>query len=249
VRAKNNGTVVIKNSSRVNNGNGSWLKKALDVSDKKALSVKVSSDAGSGYDEVQFFFGSEANESGAAKLFSQVTTAPSLFYLYKEESYSSSYFTDTIENQVIPVMFKSGKDGYYSLELGEYDQFENLILEDRKLNVFQDIKEKNIYRFTSKVTDSKERFLLHFVPVIKPEDKEIIVSVYASQKKLIIDLSRLTTETDVVVSDMMGRVLIKTKLQGETRHYMDLDAKPQLLLVYLKNKMSTVCRKVMWLND
>jgi hypothetical protein len=85
--------------------------------------------------------------------------------------------------------------------------------------------------------------------VAKPVNTEVPVSVYEAKNKLVINLTNLTLETEILVSDLMGRIIIRTKLQGETIHSLDVNSKSQLLIVSLKNQTGTVCHKVMWLNN
>jgi hypothetical protein len=146
-------------------------------------------------------------------------------------------------------MFKPGSDGYYTIQFNNSDQFEHLVLEDRQLNTFQDIKVNNTYRFKSLKTDNPGRFYVHFKQTGKPVSKELTIPVYVAKNKLVVNLTQMTLETEIMVSDIMGRILIKSKLEGESIHELSIDSKPQLLIVYLRNQATTVCHKVMWLNS
>jgi hypothetical protein len=147
-------------------------------------------------------------------------------------------------------VFKPGTDGLYTLQCNiEFNQLDNVILEDRQVNKFQDIKSESAYRFKSSKTDNPNRFFLHFTSVKKSVSTELPISVYATNNKLVIDLTRVTLKNEVMVSDMMGRILVKTTLEGESIHELTLNSKPQVLIVLIKNQMETVCRKVMWVNN
>jgi hypothetical protein len=249
VRAKVNGNLGTTNSVRVQQGAVSWFKKGT-VSELNKISVTIDSETGIGSDEVQLVFGSEKNEGGAVKLFSPVTTAPSIYLPVKDENFSLRYLTDTVDNPVVPIMFKPGNDGNFTLQCNiEFDQLENVILEDRQLNKFQDIKSEKTYRFKSSKSDNPERFFLHFTAVKKSVNTELPVSVYTTKNNLVIDLSQVNLETEVMVSDLMGRVLLQTKLQGETHNNLTVNAKSGILLVCLKNQAMNLCRKVMWINN
>lgn len=247
VKAANNGILGLTNNIRIAGGNGAWMK-SLSI-DPSPLSIKVNSESGAGFDEVQLVFGSIDNESGTTKLFSPVTTAPSIFLPLKGENFTLRYLTDTVENTVVPMMFKPGSDGYYTIQFNNSDQFEHLVLEDRQLNTFQDIKVNNTYRFKSLKTDNPGRFYVHFKQTGKPVSKELTIPVYVAKNKLVVNLTQMTLETEIMVSDIMGRILIKSKLEGESIHELSIDSKPQLLIVYLRNQATTVCHKVMWLNS
>jgi len=248
VRANVSGTMGITNSVRINAGTGNWFKKSLSTV-ANPLSVIANSEDGTGYDEIQLLFGSTENVSGATKLFSPVTSAPSLYMSLQGDDFSLRYLTDTIDNHVVPVMFKPGKDGFYTLQFRNIDQFQNMVLEDRQTNNFQDIKATGTYRFKASVKDDPGRFFIHFVKANKPISTEVSVSVYEANNKLVINLTQLTTETEIFVTDMTGRILIRTKLEGESIHSLDVNAKSQLLIISLKNQARTVCRKVMWVTN
>ena len=249
IRAKVNGNLGITNSVRVQQGTVSWFKKGTG-SELNKVSVTINSEAGTGSDEVQLVFGSEKNESGAVKLFSPVTTAPSIYLPLNSENLSLRYLTDTIDNPVVPIMFKPGTDGFYTIQCNiEFNQFDHVILEDRQLKNFQDIKSESAYRLRSSKTDNPDRFFLHFTSVKKSVSNELPISVYVTNNKLVIDLTRVTLKNEVMVSDMMGRILVKTTLDGESIHELALNAKSQVLIVLIKNQMETVCRKVMWINN
>jgi hypothetical protein len=124
-----------------------------------------------------------------------------------------------------------------------------MVLEDRQTNNFQDIKSTDTYRFKASLKDDPGRFFIHFVKVKKPINTEVSVSVYEANNKLVINLTQLTAETEIFVTDMTGRILLRTKLEGESIHSLDVSSKSQLLIVNLKNQASTICRKLMWVNN
>ena len=64
--------------------------------------------------------------------------------------------------------------------------------------------------------------------------------------RLIVDLTLISKETDLFVYDIMGRLLLQQKLQGEIRHYLNFNAHTQILIVYLKNPDGSLCRKLLW---
>jgi hypothetical protein len=247
VRAANSGTLGFTNNIRVAGGTGASMKSLS--TDPSPLSIKVNSESGAGFDEVQIVFGSIDNETGATKLFSPVTTAPSLFLPFKGENFSLRYLTDTVENTEIPIMFKPGNDGYYTIQFKNSDQFEHLVLEDRQMNTFQDINANSTYRFKSLNADNKGRFYIHFKQVGKAVTTELPMFVYTANNKLVVNLTQVKLETEVTVIDMMGRQLLKTTLPGESLNELDVDSKPQVLIIQLRNHSATVCRKVMWLRS
>jgi len=242
VRAAIAGNLTTDNSVRVRNVTGDW-KNALIKPDLLSLIVQSTSD--NTFDEVQLLFGYNQNQTGAAKLFSYVAEAPSLYIPRAEEFYSVCYFTDTVEYPSVPVMFKPGKDGNYTLRSRfDYDQFRTVILEDRQMNVMQNMKTGQAYNFTALKTNNVNRFVLHFVPIKKLPDNEIPGKIYRDGINLIIDLVSVPEETEVLVYDVMGRKLFQRKLSGGTQHILNIKADTKMLLVYLKNSSGNLCRKI-----
>jgi len=248
VRAESSGNLGFSNSVRVHNGAGNWLKKGAEQ-ENYTVSIKVNSGEGYGRDEIQLKFGSLKNNPGAIKLFSHLKSAPSLFLPVENGYFSILYLTDTIENPVIPLMFKSGKDGEYTLNCTfDTEKFKTLILEDCQNHYFHDLKTNSTFSFRSSASDDKARFVVHFTPVENPGISELPALIYNDGNQMIVDLSMIRGETELRVYDLMGRVLTRKDLQGETRHELSLNLKSQMLIVCLKNQNGNVCRKLMWIN-
>jgi hypothetical protein len=249
VRAASAGNLILTNSVRVHDGAGSWLKKGLDA-DNNMVSISINSETGNGSDEVRLMFDSKMNEPGAAKLFSPVLTAPSLYLNINGENLSVRYLTDTAENPLVPFKFKPGLNGDYLLQF-RFDpyRFETVVLEDRQMRFFSDLKTDNSYKFKSSKTDNPSRFVLHFSPVEKPSKTELPASIYTSGNQLVIDLSLITGETEIMVCDVMGRQLLRKTLKGEALNNLSIISQPQLFIVRLQNRIGMVSRKIIWLSN
>ncbi|MFZ4413713.1 MAG: hypothetical protein ACOYOV_11555, partial [Bacteroidales bacterium] len=248
VRAATAGNLSMDNTVRVHNGAGGWLKNNAEI-DPKILSVVVQSLTGSGFDEVRLQFGYDNNETGAAKLFSPVVIAPSLYLPAMGELFSIRYLTDTIDNPSVPVMFKTEIDGNYSIKCNfSFDRFETLMLEDRKTHFIQNMKAKNTYNFQSSRTDDVFRFVLHFGPEENALYSELPARIYTDGDHLLIDLSLVSKETEAYVYDALGRLLLQTSLQGSKLHMLNIKAKSQILVVQIKNQQGNICRKLFFNN-
>jgi hypothetical protein len=247
VQAVSAGNLDIGDLTRVHSGAGSWLKKGA-APDLDIVSVIVNSEAGNGFDEVGLLFGSKENESGTVKLFSHVLTAPSLFLPVLGENFSVRYLTDTIDYPFVPLMFKPGSDGSYTISCSfSRISFETVMLEDLQTHFIQNLKTKNTYNFISSKTDKANRFVLHFAASGNKEENNFPAMVYTDGVSLVVDLALISKKTNVSVYDMMGRKLLDMKLQGKSLHYLDINANTELLIVFLTNIDGSICRKVMWI--
>jgi hypothetical protein len=249
VRAASAGNLGLTDTVRVHDGAGSWLKKSGDT-DINRMSIIVNSDAGDGFDEVLLLSGLRQNEPGAIKLFSHVLSSPSLYFPLQGENLSVRYLTCAAENPVVPVMFKPGTDGKYTIQCSfDQDKFDTVILEDRQMNIFHDLKATNEYKFESSKTDDQSRFVLHFASVENPGNIELQAPIYTAGNLLIIDLSMINGETEVMVCDIIGRPLLRKMIQGEALHELSINSETQMLIIRLKNHEGMVCRKLMWIDN
>ena len=248
VRASGNGNLSMDNNVRVHNGAGNWFKSNEII--PGMLSVIVQSETDDSFDEVNLLFGFTANQPGAAKLFSRAPTAPSLYMPSGNESCSVRYLTVTVDNTRVPVMFKPGRDGNYTLRCN-FDDYEFAIvtLEDRQTNYIQNMKAGNSYNFQSSTSDDASRFVLHFGTGNESAYNELPARIYSDGIQLIIDLTLITNESEAFVFDELGRLLLQTTLQGLEQHKLILNAKSQIIIVYLKNQQGNLCRKLFLINN
>lgn len=246
VRAASAGNLGTDNSVRIHDGTGAWKSAKIN---QEMLSLVVRPATGTSCDETRIMFGYEASQSGAAKLFSPVVTAPSLYLPSGSENYSVRYLTDTIDNPFIPVMFKAGTDGTYTLSCS-FDEniFKTVLLKDRQKNIRQNLNVEKTYRFKASTLDDPDRFVLYFKPVTTGSEKELPVRIYTDGIGLIVDLRLISQETEVSVYDLLGRKLLEKNLQGGSRHTLDLKSVTQILIVCVKNQNGSLSQKLFWGN-
>ncbi len=244
VRAVNAGDLILDNEVRVNYVAVDW--KSARINPEK-LSLTVQSTSDNTFDEIQLLFGYSANQTGAAKLFSPVVTAPGIFIPLNGANYSVRYLTDTVANPTIPIMFKPGRDGNYMFKWSfDYDRFKTVILEDRQTNKMQNMKTGQTYNFAASKTDNNNRFLLHFATIKNQSDNELSAKIFTDGTSIMIDLVSVQEETEVFIYDEMGRTLLQQKLQGAIKHTINFKGGSQLLIVCLKNQGGSLCRKLLW---
>ena len=247
VQASRNGILGMDNNVRVHDNAGSWFKNT--EINAPMLSVVVKSEADNSYDEVRLQFGYAANQSGATKLFSHVITAPSLYMTSNDQSYSVRHLSDTAENPIIPLVFKPGKDGGYMLNCNFDDnKFETVLLEDCQTHYVQNMKTASTYSFQASKTDDPNRFVLHFRSGNNAFFSEMPARIYFDGTCLMLDLTLVSNETEALVYDAMGRLLLHKTLPGLTQHKLNINATAQILVVHLKNQHGILCRKLYYKN-
>ena len=247
VLASGTGSITIDNPVRVLDDTH-WFKNP--VQNDNTISLSVNADAGYGFDEIQLGFGYAANENGAIKLFSSVATAPSLYVSKPTKEFSVQYYTNTKQNPVVPVSFKPGVNGHFTINCNfDHSKFDSVLLEDLQTQSTQNMKATKTYSFQASTTDDANRFVLHFGPENKHSGNELPARIYSDATHLIVDLLLVPEETEVFVYDVIGRLLFSQTLIGGIQHTLTFDADAQMLVVYLKNPNGSLCRKLLFGNN
>ncbi len=248
VRALTDGNMVITNDAKTTGNSASWFKKGLSVN-QSLVKIAVESEDSTGSDEIQMQFGALKDGSGAYKLFSPVAVSPSLYMGFGSGNFSVRYLTDTVNNPEVPVMFKPGKDGKYKLKASfDKNAYRYVILEDLKTNTYYDLKSSSTYEFSAVKGDNNSRFVVHFSKPVANNPVELPVKIYTSGTQLVVDVTTVNVQSNMTVFDFNGRMLFKDKLNGNTVHYIPLNAKSQMLIVRLETQAGVITRKVMWMN-
>jgi len=242
VRAASAGNLGFSNSIRVHDGANSWKSSVLN---SDVISAVVQSGRDGTFDEVRLLFGYSAGEIGAAKLFSPVATAPSLYLNSGNSNYTVRYLSDTIAYPTVPVNFKAGSNGAYTLSFTfDSGTFKNIFLEDKQTKVILDLKSEPLYRFNASVGDQAGRFVLHFVPVKPHTGSELHARIYTDGHKIFIDLTKVVGETRVSAYDVLGRKAWDQTLTGESLHPLSYIHGTQFLIIQLQNPQGRLVRKI-----
>lgn len=244
VRAASNANISMTNNIRVHTGASNWMKPSRNNDFTSNIKVKISSEEGLGSDEVLLQFGHFSNELGAAKLFSTIKTAPSAYLNVGKDELSVRYLTDTIDNPFVPIMFKPGKDGDYSLNIDfEYGSFEYLLLEDKQTKKIHNLLDKPIYKFNGSLKDDFDRFILHFTPKSEVET-ELSSHIYYNGNEIVVDLTSIKTKTEVKIVDMLGRLILNKTVDGNRIHRFSISKTNQILIVIAKSENKRKISKV-----
>ncbi len=154
------------------------------------------------------------------------------------------------ESDMIPLGFKSTVDGTQTISLANVDGlFENqaLYLEDKTLNIIQDLKQGN-YTFTSLAGTFEDRFVLRFTNTALgvPTFSEGSVVVYKNLDGIHIN-SGVTQMKKVVIFDVTGRVIAsRSNLNSNETLFTNITASSQLLLVQITSEDGvTITKKIM----
>jgi len=135
----------------------------LKSGNENAFRLSVTAPANAGKDEILLDFGHETSLGGADKWYSMSATAPALYVPTDEREYSIRFLTNIADNKLVPIAFKAGLDGEYSMQANfNTAAFSSVKLTDQLTNKVQDLNSNSTYTFTASTGDEANRFTLSF---------------------------------------------------------------------------------------
>jgi hypothetical protein len=212
VMAQSDGDFVFNDGARVHN-----TQLNMKSGNEQGFRLSVTAPDYAGKDEILLDFGHEANHGGADKWYSMNATAPSLYVPTAEKDYSIRFLTNIADNQMVPLAFKAGLDGEYSMH-ADFNtvEFSSVKLMDVLTSTVQDLNSNSTYTFTATTNDDANRFNLVFstLGISNPEATDG-VHVYAYNDILYLE----TTAKEVAlvnVYNLTGQLVMQGKTGGNT---------------------------------
>ncbi|MEI8046937.1 MAG: T9SS type A sorting domain-containing protein [Bacteroidota bacterium] len=242
VQTASAGDLSMTNAVRVHSSQA-WLKSGGN----EGFRLKVTAPENKGSDEILFELGHNSSLGGAAKWYSFVPTAPSLSTPKSGIEYSISFLETVTNETVIPVSFKAGIDGQYTIN-ADLQQLPNaqVYLLDNKLVKTQNLSENPVYTFTASKNDDASRFVLHFGNVfgIYETANPQPVNVYSSNNTVYVAITKTgTVKGEVYVYNTLGQVLAHQNISGDLTK-INLVASTGYYLVKVITAESTYTAKV-----
>ena len=199
-----------------------YLKSTDEVAN--VLRMKVSGNVNSYSDEIVIEFGHPTADGGAEKMFSFYETAPSLYTVKPDGNYSID-FRGEPGAVTIPLSFKAGADGNYTITASQLESFgssTDITLEDMKLAKTQNLIQNPVYSYFAGKNDDAARFLLHFGGAFSIDEnaKEQPVKVYASGNTVYIsNTSGSEMKGEVYVYNTLGQIMMQQKLSDNLAQF------------------------------
>jgi hypothetical protein len=222
VVAANAGDFGLDNDARVHSTQA-WLKSG----DENSFRLSVTAPETFGTDELLLEFGHQSSLGGAKKWNSLVPTAPGIYTPKEGGNYSISFLNSVSENPMLPVAFKAGVDGNYTLTANfNTASFTTVSLRDTKTSTTQDLKVNPVYSFNATTGDDANRFTLHFstVGIDNPTTGDP-VQVYANNG--LVYLNGVAAGTEVTISDITGRVVKQVRTGGDSLTTLNVSNLPR----------------------
>ncbi|MFZ4399671.1 MAG: hypothetical protein ACOYO1_06535 [Bacteroidales bacterium] len=162
VKASSAGTLSMNNSIR-EHADQAFLKSTTTIPDLLRLSVNGSTNTYS--DELIIQFGNTNDLGGAEKMFSMDAAAPGIYSTKSGKNWSISMLTSIVDHSTIPVGFKAGVNGNYTITVSDLNSFTSpcySYLKDLATNTITDLNHNTTYTFTASTSDNTNRFQLLF---------------------------------------------------------------------------------------
>lgn len=152
----------INNNAR-EHASQNWLKSNTTISN--TIRLKVTTTENNYNDEMIVSFGYNNDLGGAEKMFSFYQNAPSIYSAKLNKNWSINNLSSVTDNTIIPIGFKAGKNGSYTIKASELNSFSNttyIYLKDLMLNTIINLNQDSNYTFAATTHDSTNRFQLIF---------------------------------------------------------------------------------------
>jgi hypothetical protein len=157
------------------------------------------------------------SQNDAYKLFG-ISSAPQIYSLISDTSASINVLPYAGQNTIVPLGFKVGSTGNYSIishGMSSFTYVSSIYLKDAKLNYWQDLMTDSIYNFTSNPSDDPDRFFIYFnyVPAgIGTVEKDGIMIYSYEDFVYIRNLGNQNVMGHVCVYDLLGRQVFNDQL-------------------------------------
>ncbi|MFZ4740666.1 MAG: T9SS type A sorting domain-containing protein [Bacteroidales bacterium] len=139
------------------------LKSNTNISN--TIRLKVRNSENNFNDEMIVSFGYDNDYGGAEKMFSLYQNVPSIYSIKQNKNWSISNLSSLTDDSIIPIGFKAGKNGSFTIIASELNSFTNtnyVYLKDLMLNTIINLKQDSNYTFSATTNDSINRFQLIF---------------------------------------------------------------------------------------
>jgi hypothetical protein len=143
------------------------------------------------------------------------------------------------EDKTVSMGYKVGVNGYYTvnvIEMQNFDETAQVLLEDKKENVFIDLKEQNMYSFYADSMDETDRFNLHFLldqTIMKEPSNELDIHIYSHQNTIYLKRDDMELiKGNLSVFDLLGRLIISEDVNTINQHQLLLNKEGVLFVTF-----------------
>jgi len=246
VKALSNGNLVMSNSVRVTNAQP-WLKNT-DTANNFIL-LKITSSANTYRDEMIVEFDDNLTGGGTEKFWSFYTEAPELYSVKDGNNYSIDRYNALADDMKINIAAKTGVAATYTITASNIADFtlrDKVYLLDMKTGIKTNLKQTPSYSFAGTPDDDRNRFQLIFGTSIGVDEETSVddITIYASDNTIYVRNDKASQPYTVVVSNMLGQVITRTKFAGNTLNQVNMNHTPGVYVVTVYSDGSLFSKKV-----
>jgi hypothetical protein len=214
--------------------------------------IRLTSEINGLTDETAIFFRPDATEGfdGYYDLgkFDNVSEAPTLFTISDGINYAVKCLEDKFHEVTIPVGFKTGEEGIFTVHASRVSGFGTdikIYLEDKKMGTIIELSENAMVEFAYSTSDDPHRFNILFKDTaIGSEDISLSdVFIYSFQNIVNIRIPDQQSG-EAAIYDLMGREITRNTIQGEQLNQIEVHSSPGYYLVRVMTADKVVTQKV-----
>jgi hypothetical protein len=229
----------------IDNLSAPLYKSTVAVADRVRL--KVTGSANTFSDEMLVNFGNVSDQKGVQKMFSLYANAPGLYSPKMNKNYSINALTTIADHPIVPISFRAGANGNYTLHASELNSFATptyIYLKDLATNMITDLNQHPDYTFAATTTDNAMRFQLLFAlsPLGISNNASLTTNIYANNSSIYINSSE--TIKTIAIYNTLGQ-LIKSITNSGTNFVDMKDAVTGYYIVRLVTTKNVYVEKVM----
>jgi len=230
VRANGPNAGFFLNNFHRTHDNSQYYKSGNNQKAQKERLLAISIEANNYNSKTNIYFENQATNNYDGKLdaiamFSYYNEVPDLYTIGSNGiKYSTNCLpTNTINNVSVPLGLKLLTSGNYTLNFNLTTGFDTIqvILQDKQLNKFIDLKTNNNYTFSHNGTDITNRFVVHFIKNNPPQVNQQLSQVNTLEDKVFTYQIPLNTFIDNDFNDTI--IYNVTTLQGELPKWLSFD--------------------------
>ncbi len=238
------GSLEVNNNARLHHPKA-FLKNFGSSSPNNYLKLKTYSDLNVYTDETIIQFKENASDlydpEYDAYKFNGLNEAPQLYTVTTDPvKLAANSYPELIENKTVPLGYEVGVNGFYTIEVIDILNFNStteIILEDKKENVFTNLNEQSTYSFYADSMDETDRFNLYFLldPVTTIDISENSgIQIFANNNTIYLkcsDMKQLKGNLSVI--DLMGRLIVTEEINTKSLYETKLDKNGIFIVLFV----------------
>ena len=168
---------------------------------------------------------------------------PQLYSNLNQDTLTINGLNNPISTSSVDLGMKIAATGEHTLNATSITLTETPVyLEDKALNVFQNLNTNPVYSFTENVGNIADRFTVHFSQITGINETENNINVFAANNIIRVNLTKAETGT-ITVLDMSGRVVHNQPINSD-RTSINLNSASGIYVVKVETSEQTLTQKV-----